>query len=92
MSEFRVSIEQDECTGCSACPDYAPKYFYMRQNGMAYVKDNIDQDPEQISHQGFGDSVDIEEADLNVVSDAAEFCPGQCIYLEPVVKVDLVTK
>ena len=73
-----VWIDQDCCTGAGLCVDRCPDLFVVLEDGIGYVHD--------------GDSV---LTDPNVRSlvvparweddaiDAAEHCPGECIYLEP---------
>lgn len=87
MSDFRVSIEQDDCTSCSLCPEVAPTYFYMGEDQVAYVKDKTDDDPQTPEFEGAEAGVDILDDDLEKVIDAAESCPGACIYISPVVEV-----
>lgn len=73
-----VWIDQDCCTGAGLCVDRCPDLFVVLEDGIGYVHD--------------GDSVLLEPNKRSLVVparyereaiDAAEHCPGECIYLEP---------
>ena len=86
MGKILLSIEQDECTSCGKCPEIAPRFFYMNPSDyFAYVKDNQLADPDRPAHTGIEDVVEVREpADQTDVVEAAEECPGMCIYIEVV--------
>lgn len=74
---IRVWIDQDCCTGAGLCVDRCPDLFVVLDDGIGYVRD--------------GDVVlsDVPNASAVVPGrherdaiDAAEHCPGECIYLE----------
>ncbi len=76
-----VWIDQDLCTGDGLCEDDCPEVFVLLEDGIAYVRegDRIMNDPGQ--HTGLARvAIDNEVA---VVS-AAQRCPGECIFIEPV--------
>ena len=71
-----VWIDQDCCTGAGLCVDRCPDLFVVLEDGIGYVHD--------------GGSVLTDPIARGVVPgrlerdaiDAAEHCPGECIYLE----------
>ncbi|WP_026310747.1 ferredoxin [Parafrankia elaeagni] len=74
---LRVRIDQDSCTGDGLCVQYAPSVFEFDIDGLAYVKDTggeLQTDP--------GTHVPVPLPLLTEVRDAAEQCPGTCIYIE----------
>ncbi len=73
---MRVRVDQDKCTGDGLCVQYAAEVFEFDIDGLAYVKAP---DGELLTAPG---------ADVHVpatlkleVIDAAEQCPGECIYV-----------
>lgn len=87
-SGFKVWIDQDLCTGDGLCEELAPDVFYGREDGLFYVK-------ESAKHYGkdtFFDGVEnpaysqgmarVPGSLLDVVIEAAEECPGECIFIE----------
>ncbi|CUU58304.1 ferredoxin [Parafrankia irregularis] len=75
--DLRVRIDQDSCTGDGLCVQYAPSVFEFDIDGLAYVKNA---DGELQSEPGTHVVVPLPL--LTEVRDAAEQCPGFCIYLE----------
>ncbi len=82
---MRVWTDQDCCTGAGLCVDRCPDLFTVLEDGIGYVLD--------------GDAVvtDADHASVVVPSrlerdavDAAERCPGECIYLDADHPSDLV--
>ena len=79
---MKVWIDQDLCTGDGLCEEIAPDVFVLMDGGLAYVcegdtvyaeaKGNP-QGPEGLA------SVPGEMEDL--VIEAAEECPGECIFI-----------
>ena len=72
-----VWIDQDCCTGAGLCVDRCPDLFVVLEDGIGYVHD--------------GDTVFTDRTVRTLVVpsrlereaiDAAERCPGECIYLE----------
>ena len=84
MSQLEVSIVQNDCTSCGLCPEIAPTYFFMGADNLAYVKDNDSADPVEPTFKDFDGKVVIADGLENKVIEAAEECPGACIYVEPV--------
>lgn len=76
MSELRVWIDQDLCTGDGLCVQYAPEVFEFDVDGLAYVKDDSG---DLLTAPG----VRVEVPDnlrLDVIASAKE-CPGDCIHV-----------
>ena len=76
---MKVWIDQDLCTGDGLCEEIAPAVFQLLGDGLAYVKESgqVRSDP-----GGAAGTVlvptDLEE----VVGEAADECPGECIFTE----------
>ena len=88
MSEnrYRVWIDQDLCTGDGICAELAPEIFHMRDDGLAYVREagtkGLDA-ADKPTHAGALGTVAVPESVLDATIEAAEECPGDCIFLEP---------
>jgi ferredoxin len=79
LSELRVSVDQDLCTGDGLCVQYAPEVFEFDVDGLAYVKDaagELQMNP--------GSRVDVPAHLRLEVIDAANECPGECIHVRRV--------
>lgn len=80
---MKVWIDQDLCTGDGLCAEIAPDVFVIMQDGLAYVQENgkifaaIMVNPE-----GSSGMAQIPENKLDDVIEAAEDCPGECIFIE----------
>jgi ferredoxin len=87
---FRVWIDQDLCTGDGLCTEICPSLFEMHDDGLAYVKESdwpnlmgptgSGQEPALQMSSGTASVPDPVLADC---IDAAEECPGECIFLDP---------
>jgi ferredoxin len=73
---MRVRIDQDACTGDGLCVQLAPSVFEFDIDGLAYVKGS---DGELRTSPGQSAIVPLPL--LNAVVDAADDCPGTCIYV-----------
>lgn len=75
----RVWIDQDLCTGDGLCVDHCPDVFVQLEDGIAYVAEAGEplNDP-----GGSGSLALIPDRFLADVVQAAEVCPGECIFLE----------
>ena len=76
---MRVWIDQDLCTGDGLCVDHCPDVFVQLEDGIAYVA--IAGEPLN-DPGGSGSLAEVNERDLAAVVQAAEVCPGECIFLE----------
>jgi ferredoxin len=76
---FKVWIDQDLCTGDGLCSEIAPAVFVLLDDGLSYVQDAgvVLRSPggsASMAHVPAG----LEDA----VLEAAEDCPGECIFIE----------
>ncbi|MDY7102643.1 MAG: ferredoxin [Actinomycetota bacterium] len=76
---MRVWIDQDLCTGDGLCEEICPQVFQLSAEGLAHVHDagGVRNDP-----GGSAGTVEVREPLLEAVLDAAEECPGECIFVE----------
>lgn len=75
----RVWIDQDLCTGDGLCVDHCPDVFGQLEDGIAYVIENGQplNDP-----GGSGSLANVPSRLLDAVVQAADVCPGECIFIE----------
>jgi ferredoxin len=76
---LKVWIDQDLCTGDGLCEEIAPAVFTLLDDGLAYVKDSdavLNEPGGSASRAGVPASLE------DSVSEAAEECPGECIFIE----------
>src|SRR4029450_5884750 len=76
---MKVWIDQDLCTGDGLCEEIAPDVFTLLDDGLAYVKegDKVYSDP------GGAEGLAVVPAGQEeAVIEAAEECPGECIFIE----------
>ena len=88
---MKVWIDQDLCTGDGLCVEICPSLFDMHDDGLAYVKeadwptlyskDGKTGQDEPIYQMAHG-TADVPEPLLETAIEAAEECPGECIYLD----------
>jgi ferredoxin len=74
---MQVWIDQDCCTGAGLCVDRCPDLFVVLEDGLGYVYDHggVFSEP--------GRALPVPARHEDAALDAAEHCPGECIYLEP---------
>ena len=84
-----VWIDQDLCTGDGICEEIAPDVFQARDDGLWVVKEaasvwgaDIVFDGEQ-APDGSRGVARVPDDQLDIVVEAAEECPGECIMIEP---------
>jgi ferredoxin len=79
VADFRVWIDQDLCTGDGLCTDHAPEVFILLEDGISYVRDGdwIGNDPGQAESV-----VKVPRGLEQAVINAAQDCPGECIFIE----------
>ena len=86
---MRVWIDQDLCTGDGLCAEIASDVFMMHDDGLAYVKEVSW--PNLLGPTGTAAAPVLQMADgtaavpdnlLEDVIEAAEECPGECIFIE----------
>jgi len=62
------------------CEEIAPAVFTLLDDGLAYVKEGADVKNDPGGADGLAQvPEELEEA----VTEAAEECPGECIFIEP---------
>lgn len=84
---MRVWIDQDLCTGDGLCEEICPQLFFMGDDGLAYVKEadwsdaetKVDGEPRL---QGSSGCASIPAELLDAAVEAAEDCPGECIFID----------
>ncbi len=85
MSKLKVWIDQDLCTGEGLCVEICPKHFAMHDDGLAYVKEaswaDLQVGPDGPALQMGHGMAEVAEGDLADVIEAAEECPGECIFI-----------
>lgn len=76
---MRVWIDQDLCTGDGLCVDHCPDVFVQMEDGIAYVAERGEplNDP-----GGSGSLAEVVDRDIAAVVQAADVCPGECIFIE----------
>ena len=76
---MRVWIDQDLCTGDGLCVDLCADVFVQLEDGIAYVAAR----GEPLNDPGGGGSLaDVPMRDFAAVVQAADVCPGECIFVE----------
>jgi ferredoxin len=83
----KVWIDQDLCTGDGLCVEIVPTIFDMHDDGLAYVKEvdwpdlynGSGTDPVYKMAQG---QAIVPDNLLDATIEAAEECPGECIFIE----------
>ncbi|MCK9898269.1 ferredoxin [Frankia sp. AgB32] len=76
-ASLRVRVDQDACTGDGLCVQLAPGVFEFDVDGLAYVKDDSGE-----LKTAAGTYVPVPLPIVDAVVDAADECPGNCIYVE----------
>lgn len=83
QSKFRTWIDQDLCTGDGLCSEIAPDIFFGSDDGFWYVKDvgevGNEKNPRLKGAEGLAS---VPDELLDAVIEAAEECPGECIFIE----------
>jgi ferredoxin len=76
---MRVWIDQDLCTGDGLCNDHCPEVFTLLEDGIAYVMEgeSVLNDPGSSGSLAY-----VPQRLHQKVIDAAEECPGECIFIE----------
>lgn len=75
---MRVWVDQDLCTGDGLCEEIAPAVFVLLDDGLSYVKE----DDRVLNQPGGAEALAAVPPDqLDAVREAAEECPGECIFV-----------
>ena len=76
---MKVWIDQDLCAGDGLCEEICPSVFTLLDDGLAYVKRGDD----VLSSPGGAEGLaDVPAGMEDAVVEAAEECPGECIFIE----------
>ena len=81
-------IDQDHCTGDGLCEEIAPAVFFGMDDGLFYVKESAEKFGEEKLFDGEANPAGAEgmaripDGMEEAVIEAAEECPGECIFIE----------
>jgi ferredoxin len=75
---MKVWIDQDLCTGDGLCEEIAPAVFHL-VDGISFVKEGA---TVFANPGGAAQMAAVPAAHMEAVLDAAEECPGECIFIE----------
>ncbi|MCB2223156.1 MAG: ferredoxin [Actinobacteria bacterium] len=79
---MKVWIDQDLCTGDGLCSEIAPAVFVLLDDGISYVRDGGRVMAASAGNpQGHEGTVVVPAALEDLVVEAAEECPGECIFV-----------
>ncbi len=84
----KVWIDQDLCTGDGLCAEIAPDVFFGMDDGLYYVKESASNFGAEKLFDGVANPAGAEgmarvtDGGLESVIEAAEECPGECIFLD----------
>jgi len=85
---MHVWIDQDLCTGDGLCEEIAPEVFFAQDDGLYYVKESSGNFGTEKKFDGEGNPAGpegrarIPDGEIESVIEAAEECPGECIFIE----------
>ncbi|MGD2061263.1 MAG: ferredoxin [Acidimicrobiia bacterium] len=87
-----VWIDGDACMGAGTCSQIAPDVFHERSDGTWAVKEDASHFGQTVifdgatdpghGPDGFEGRARVPQNVLGLVIDAAEECPGECIFVE----------
>lgn len=84
----KVWIDQDLCTGDGLCAEIAPDVFFGQDDGLYYVKESAENFGEEKLFDGTNNPAGAEgmaripDGGIEGVVEAAEECPGECIFID----------
>ena len=85
---MKVWIDQDLCTGDGLCEEIAESVFFGKDDGLFYVKESASSFGTEKLFDGEANPAGpegvarIPDNMLEAVIEAAEECPGECIFIE----------
>ena len=85
---MKVWIDQDLCTGDGLCEEIAPAVFFAQDDGLFYVQESAGNFGAEKRFDGTNNPAGAEgmaripDDGLESVIEAAEECPGECIFIE----------
>lgn len=74
---MQVSIDMEQCTSSGICEVIAPDVFVIRPDGLAHLVDEAD----SVVTKGMFVTCMVKDGREDVVREAAEQCPGECIFI-----------
>jgi ferredoxin len=87
-----VWIDTDECMGAGTCAQIAPQIFTDRGDGVWAVKESATYFDREVvfdgltgeghGPDGYAGRARVPESLLDLVVEAAEECPGECIHVD----------
>ena len=81
--KVKVWIDQDLCTGDGLCAEIAPDVFVMMPDGLAYVQENGKIYAAAAGNiEGSAVLASFSDDRIDDVVEAADDCPGECIFIE----------
>lgn len=83
---MKVWIDQDLCTGDGLCAEICPEVFVMLPDGLAYVQEHSTEPPKIFAAskgnpEGSDGQAIVPINKMELVKEAAEECPGECIFI-----------
>ena len=78
---IKVWIDQDLCTGDGLCEEIVPDIFFGHSDGLFYVREAGTEVPDNPTHEMY-QTVEVPENLVESTIEAAQECPGECIFLE----------
>lgn len=76
-----VWIDQDLCTGDGLCEEVCPDLFFGADDGLFYVKEKGERGDILNPRLRMGNGLAfVPEALIDAAVEAAEECPGECIF------------
>jgi len=92
-TKLMVWIDQDLCTGDGICEEIAPDVFVGREDGLWVVKEEAAHFGKTVVFDAKGGDghgpegargvARVPDSQTDIVIEAAEECPGECIMIEP---------
>jgi len=85
---MKVWIDQELCTGDGQCADICPEVFFLHDDGTTYrsyvrVAGSSGYGPDGTPElQARAGTADVPPSHEDAVIEAADFCPGACIFVE----------
>jgi len=71
---MKVRIDQGQCTSSGLCEVIAADVFVIASDGLAHVREEDDRGPDA--------AYAVRPGHEDTVREAAEQCPGECIFVE----------
>ena len=80
----KVWIDQDLCTGDGLCAEICPDIFFGQDDGLYYVQEpgGAKKYDGKDNPAGADGQANVPDGMLDSVIEAAEECPGECIFIE----------